>query len=125
MTERTTTEALAQRPRLLGGIVGQLGVTGLSVAQQILFVPLFVKMWDADQYASWLILFSLSALIAIADFGLGNGLITALSEAFAHQRRDVAQRIVANAFWLLPMSESLQLCLRQQLFHDLGMFDTR
>lgn len=70
MTETTTTDALSQRHRLLGGVLGQLGVTGLSVAQQILFVPLFVKMWDADQYASWLILFSLSALIAIADFGL-------------------------------------------------------
>jgi O-antigen/teichoic acid export membrane protein len=70
MTESAPPEIDNQKNRLLGGVVGQLGVTGLSIAQQILLVPLFVKSWDANQYAGWLILFSISALVAIADFGL-------------------------------------------------------
>lgn len=55
--------------RLFGGVAGGLAVTALSVGQQVLMVPLFVHMWSTAEYATWLVLFSITSLLAIADFG--------------------------------------------------------
>lgn len=70
MTGARPASGAGAEKRLLGGLAGQLGVTALSIGQQILLVPLFLSSWSAAEYASWIVLFSLSALLTIADFGL-------------------------------------------------------
>lgn len=88
--------------------IGQAIVTGFLGKGVLVLVNLIAVRWvlgylGAERYGAWMTISSLLAWISIADFGLGNGLITSLSEAYAHGRRDVAQRIVATAFWLLAM----------------------
>lgn len=81
-------------------VTGFLG-KGLLVLVNLIAVRLVLGYLGSERYGAWMTISSLLAWLAIADFGLGNGLITSLSEAYAHQHRDRAQQAVATAFWLL------------------------
>lgn len=58
------------RKRLFSGAIGIISVTTLGIGQQLLLVPLFLHVWSAETYAAWVILFSVTTLMSVADFGL-------------------------------------------------------
>lgn len=62
-------------------------------------VPLTLHHLGPERYGLWVTLFSMMAWLNVGDLGLNNGLITTLSEAFAHERRDLAREYVSTAFW--------------------------
>ena len=70
MTSKLLKGSGTSKTRLVGGFTSSISVTMLGIIQQIFLVPLFVRNWPPELYASWLILFSLSVLIAAADLGL-------------------------------------------------------
>ena len=62
-------------------------------------VPLTLHYLGSERYGLWATLFSILSWLSLADLGLSNGLITALSEAFALGRRDLAREYVSTSFW--------------------------
>jgi O-antigen/teichoic acid export membrane protein len=62
-------------------------------------VPLTLHHLGPERYGLWATLFSILAWLSLADLGLSNGLVNALSEAFAHERRDLAREYVSTSFW--------------------------
>jgi len=46
-------------------VVGQ----GITVAIQLLSVPLFLRFWGVEEYGNWLLLAAVPAYISLADFG--------------------------------------------------------
>jgi len=62
-------------------------------------VPLTLGHLGPERYGLWASLYSILAWLYMADLGLTNGLMNALSEAFGKQRQDLAREYVSTAFW--------------------------
>src|SRR5262245_48489786 len=66
----------------------------ITIASALVSVPLTLHYLRAERYGMWLTVSSVVSFVAVADFGLGSGLLTAL--AAAHTRDD-ARRLVSTA----------------------------
>ena len=75
---------LAQKNILLSFII-----KGLSIALNLVFVPLTINYIDAERYGIWLTLSSIILWFNFFDLGLGNGLRNKLVEAIV--KKDVAE----------------------------------
>lgn len=71
----------------------------IAMAAGFAAVPLTLRHLGPERYGLWATLFSILAWVNLAELGLGTGLITSLSEAFARDRRDLAREYVSTAFW--------------------------
>lgn len=71
----------------------------VAMAAGFAVVPLTLHHLGSERYGLWATLFSIMAWLNLGDLGLNNGLITALSEAFALERIDLAREYVSAAFW--------------------------
>jgi O-antigen/teichoic acid export membrane protein len=83
---------------LRGGATALLAKLVAMVAA-LATVPLTVRYLGAERYGLWATLFSILAWLSLADLGLCNGLMNALSQAFGQGRRDLAREYVSTAFW--------------------------
>ncbi len=73
-------------------------VSGIA---SLVTVPLTVSYLGAERYGLWMTISSLIALLGFADFGMGNGLLTAIGAAHGRGDRDAARRNVSSAFFML------------------------
>jgi len=72
---------------------------GVSFVAGLASVPLTLRYLGTERYGLWASLFSILAWLTLADLGLANGLLPALSEAFAKRQLDSAREYVSAAFW--------------------------
>lgn len=78
------------RPGLLSNI-GSHGFAQLvQIAMQLLLIPLFAHRWGVADYGVWLILFTVPAYLAAADFGFTQAATNELIAAVARDRHDEA-----------------------------------
>ncbi len=87
--------------RLLRGVLSSVAGRGVGVVISIISIPLTIYYLGAERYGLWIAISTLLAWFGLTDFGLGNGLTNALSEAFATGRRDLARSYVSTAFFAL------------------------
>ena len=78
-----------------------LAARGIGFATSFVTVPLTLHYLGSERYGLWATLSSVIALASFADFGLGNGLLNALSGAHGRDDRDEARREVSTALLLL------------------------
>lgn len=88
------------RRALVTGVTS-LGAKFIVLISTIIYVPLTFKYLGADRYGLWMTITSLVLFLGFADFGLGNGLANAISEANGRDDRQYARRQVSCAFFLL------------------------
>jgi O-antigen/teichoic acid export membrane protein len=67
----------------------------------IVSVPLTYRYLGTDRYGLWMTMTSFVLFLGFADFGVGNGLASAVSEAHGKDDRQLAQRQVSCGFFLL------------------------
>jgi O-antigen/teichoic acid export membrane protein len=79
------------------GIAGRM----LALVTAFISVPLTIHYLGTERYAAWVLLNSLLVWINLAEFGLGNGMVNAVSSAVANERHEDAQKLVASTFWML------------------------
>ncbi len=85
----------------LTGITSMLS-QGLVIATGFISVPLTVNYLGQERYGVWLTMNSLLTWLAISNLGFGgNALINFLAEANGKDDRELAQELVATAFWSL------------------------
>lgn len=82
---------------LLSALFGR----GISLLVSLISIPLTLRYLGAERYGAWIVLNTFFTWLVLADFGIGNSLINALSEAYSQEDRKGAQRLVATAFWLM------------------------
>jgi len=100
---RSSTENTSHRRyvRILQGLLTAIAGKGMSIVVSLVSAALTVKYLGAERYGIWMTISTMLAWLSLADVGLGNSLTNAVSEAYASDRRDVAQIHIASVFWML------------------------
>ena len=73
----------------------------VSLGTMLIAVPLTVRYLGTERYALWMTISSVVAMMGFADFGIGNGLLNAISATHGREDRTVAARFVSSAFFML------------------------
>lgn len=84
---------LAQKNIILSFII-----KGLSVAINLVFVPLTINYIDAERYGIWLTLSSIIVWFNFFDLGLGNGLRNKLVEAIVKKNVEEERRLISTTY---------------------------
>jgi O-antigen/teichoic acid export membrane protein len=74
---------------------------GASVLSALISVPLTIEYLGTQRFALWMTINSLMAMLMFADLGLGNGLLTAISESHGKDDAKMARRYISSAFFML------------------------
>jgi len=96
----TSTESgrsLERYRRIAHTAAAQIAARGLSMTVSLLTVPLTANYLGKDRYGLWATIASFTAMLAFADLGLGNGLLTAISEAHGKNDSAGARRMISSA----------------------------
>jgi O-antigen/teichoic acid export membrane protein len=93
ITEKDARTRLAQKNILLSFII-----KGLSIALNLVFVPLTINYIDAERYGIWLTLSSIIVWFNFFDLGLGNGLRNKLVEAIVKKDVDEERRLISTTY---------------------------
>lgn len=76
-------------------------VKGLSIVVGLAFVPLLLKVLDAERYGIWLTISSIITWFTFFDIGLGNGLRNKLAEAIATGKVELARVYISTTYAIL------------------------
>jgi O-antigen/teichoic acid export membrane protein len=91
-----------ERYRRLARTVGTSAISkAASLLVTLVSVPLTIGYLGTERFALWMIINSLMAMLMFADLGLGNGLLTALSESDGKNDPHMARRYISSAFFML------------------------
>jgi O-antigen/teichoic acid export membrane protein len=74
---------------------------GVGMTISLVMVPLIVGYLGKETYGLWAAITALIAWAALFEFGIINGLVNAVSEAYGRDDRAAAGRYVSTAFFLL------------------------
>jgi O-antigen/teichoic acid export membrane protein len=88
------------RAILLGGSLAGFSkmISLLSVA---ITVPLTIRYLGSERYGMWMTISSLLAVLAFADFGIGNGLVSSIASSAGKDDTVSMARLVSSAFYML------------------------
>jgi len=81
--------------RILGGWSASFLLLLLSLTQQILLIPLFLKYWSSDTLSAWLTIFAAGNLVLAADAGMHGW---SLNRFFSFKSRPDCDRRTARYF---------------------------
>jgi O-antigen/teichoic acid export membrane protein len=105
-------QSLRRYAGILRGGATALVAKAVAAVAGFATVPLTLHHLGPERYGLWATLFSILSWLSLADLGLSNGLISALSEAFALERRDLAREYVSASLWgLTGMAAVLTIVL--------------
>ena len=83
----------------------------ITIATSFITVPLTLNYLGTERYGLWMTISSVIAMMWFADFGIGNGLLNAVSEAFGKDDKNAIKAHIANAVVILGGIALLILCL--------------
>ncbi len=73
----------------------------ITIATSFITVPLTLNYLGTERYGLWMTISSVIAMMTFADFGIGNGLMNAVAEAFGTDDKAAIKRHIANAMTVL------------------------
>lgn len=88
------------RRAALAGVASAAG-RGVNILAVFVSIPVTLKYLGVERFSAWMTITSLAALLAFADFGLGNGLMNAVTRLEAQGERDQLRGYVATALVVL------------------------
>ncbi|MET0497675.1 MAG: oligosaccharide flippase family protein [Steroidobacteraceae bacterium] len=74
-----------------------------ALLSMLVLVPILLTSLDYERFALWMTFSSIVSLMAFTDFGLGNGLMTALASASAKESDHRLQILISNGFAALVL----------------------
>ena len=87
--------------RALVTMLSAFSARGLSILIGLISVPLTLRYLGPERYGMWMTISSGLALLGFADFGLGNGVVNAISQADGVGDRKRAAEAVSTTFFML------------------------
>jgi O-antigen/teichoic acid export membrane protein len=73
----------------------------ISLASPLITVPLALGYLGHERYGLWMTVIAIFGMFTFADLGLGNGLITEISQAEGRDDKQESRRCIASAFFAL------------------------
>lgn len=73
----------------------------VSIVTSLITIPLALNYLGNEGYGIWMTISSLINILSLADFGIGNGLISAISSASGSGDRQACKKYVSSAFFML------------------------
>ena len=95
------TAAGARSRRLASGIVTALLSRATGAVVPLVLIPITLSYLGAELYGLWMAATALTGMVAFADLGLGNGLMTKLAPCYAEGDTERARRYVSTAYLIL------------------------
>src|SRR5438034_1303116 len=74
---------------------------GVALLTALVTVPFTINYLGAERFGLWMTISSLVAMLGFADFGVGNSLLTAVSEAKGKEDEEMARRCISSGFFML------------------------
>jgi O-antigen/teichoic acid export membrane protein len=99
--ERDRTGGRARWTRASITAFATAGARGMSILTGLVSVPLTLRYLGTERYGVWMTISSAIVLLVFADFGLGSGVVNAVSEADGAGDRGAATVVVSSAFFML------------------------
>lgn len=100
--DSTPTGRAAERNRRAAwSTLAALGARVVAMAVSLITIPLALGYLGPEQYGLWITISAVTAMLAFADFGLGNGLMNFIADAHGRDDRAAAQRAVSSAVLML------------------------
>lgn len=100
---------------LLTGLAGR----GIGLLVNFISLPLTLGYLGQERFGVWATITTLTTWVGLSDFGFGNSVTNALSDALGRRDEARARRVVATAFWLLTVVSLLLLPLAGLIWHSL------
>ncbi len=88
------------RRALLTG-VSALFAKVIAVSTSLITIPMTLHYLGTERFGLWMTISSVVAILGFADFGIGNGVLNAVSDAYGQDDVGEIRRSVASAFALL------------------------
>jgi len=73
----------------------------LSVTAALISIPLTLQYLGVERFGMWMTISSLIAMLAFADFGIANGVLSAVADAHGRDDGAAIQRFVSSGFFML------------------------
>ncbi len=73
----------------------------LSVGTALISIPLTLHYLGVERFGMWMTISSLIALLAFADFGIANGVLSAVAQAQGKDDAPALRRVVSSGFFML------------------------
>jgi O-antigen/teichoic acid export membrane protein len=73
----------------------------IGALTSLVSVPLTLSYLGPERYGLWMTVGSVVTILSFSDFGIGNGLVNAVSEANGKEDRELARRYISSAFFML------------------------
>ena len=74
---------------------------GVALGVNLISIPLTVQYLGPERFGMWATVTGLIAMMSFSDFGLGNGLLNVISEAYGNGDRNSARTYVSSGFFFL------------------------
>jgi O-antigen/teichoic acid export membrane protein len=114
-TEEGRTQERYRRAALTG--LATIIAKALSLLTIIITVPLTLKYLGPERYGLWMTISSVILMLNFADFGIGNGLMNAVSDAYGKNDHHAIKHYVSSAFFILLGLAALFLVIFALLYH--------
>ncbi|MEA2755929.1 MAG: hypothetical protein QOJ54_2218 [Aliidongia sp.] len=95
--------------RILLSILAGMPFRLLQIASGILLVPLAVRYLGAERFGLWAAITALAPIMALADLGIGNGLINTMAGTMARDDTVAARRASTSSFAAVAAMAALLL----------------
>ena len=73
----------------------------VAVSTSLLTIPMALHYLGTERFGLWMTISSVIAILGFADFGIGNGVLNAVADAYGKEDIESIRRSVASAFALL------------------------
>jgi len=90
-------------------ILANLCGVGVQLLNQILLVPLFLRLWDVKLYGDWIVISAISSFFFMSDAGLNSVTSNRFTISFSSGRKEECRSLLANNYLLIVVVGSLSL----------------
>lgn len=107
--DSTTPEGRARerhRRAALSGMAALLAKS-TSLVTTLISVPLTLQYLGTERYGMWMTISSIVAMLAFADLGMGNGILSSIAEAYGKDDRDAMRQTIGSGFVILGSISAL------------------
>jgi O-antigen/teichoic acid export membrane protein len=102
--------------RIAFSTLGVLFARGVSLLTMLISVQMTLGYLGTERYGMWMTISSIITILSLADLGVGNSLVNAITTAQGNENRTAEQSAVSNAFFMLSMIAAALLAFFAALY---------